>query len=105
MTIAARDHAELAAETAEHDDGQHDRGFDEGEAFRADEGLPRGEEAPAKPPNIAPMEKAVSLVTVDVDAEAAAGDLVLAQRLPGAAQGQAAQAQGGPSWSARRGRG
>ena len=47
--------------------------------------------APAKPPNMAPIANAVSLVVGGVDAERAAGDLVLAQRLPGAADRQPAQ--------------
>ena len=36
--------AELAAHAAEHDDRQHQRAFDEGEDFRADEALARREE-------------------------------------------------------------
>ena len=44
MTIAAMDDADLRAEAAEHDDGQDDRRFDEGEALRRDEALPGGEE-------------------------------------------------------------
>ena len=48
---------------------------------------------PAKPPNIAPSANAVSLVLRRVDAERAAGDLVLAQSLPGASDRQPPEAQ------------
>ena len=48
---------------------------------------------PAKPPSMAPMAKAESLTLVDVDAQRLAGDLVLAQRFPGAADRQLAQAR------------
>ncbi len=49
---------------------------------------------PAKPPNIAPMREGRELGVGGVDAERAAGDLVLAQRFPGAADRQAAQPHG-----------
>ena len=49
---------------------------------------------PAKPPKQAPIANAVSLVVGGVDAERAAGDLVLAQRLPGAPDRQPAQPHG-----------
>ena len=52
------------AHAAEHDDGQDQSRFDEGEAFRADEALRVAKNEPAKPPNMAPMAKAVSLVLV-----------------------------------------
>ena len=52
--------------------------------------------APAKPPNMAPMREGRQLGVGRIDAERAAGDLVLAQRFPGAAERQAAQAQGEP---------
>ena len=48
---------------------------------------------PARPPKKAPSANAVSLVLRGVDAERPAGDLVLAQRLPGAADRQPAQPQ------------
>ncbi len=48
---------------------------------------------PAKPPNIAPMRERGELGVGGVDAERAAGDLVLAQRLPGAPDRQPAQPQ------------
>ncbi len=47
--------------------------------------------APAKPPNNAPIAKAVSLLLVVLMPSDAAGDLVLAQRLPGASDRQPAQ--------------
>ena len=47
--------------------------------------------APAKPPNTAPMRERRQLGVGRVDAERAAGDLVLAQCFPGAPDGQAAQ--------------
>ena len=53
---------------------------------------------PAKPPNMAPMAKAVSLVLVVLMPSDAAGDLVLAQCFPGPADRQAAQAQTSPNW-------
>ena len=46
---------------------------------------------PAKPPNMAPSAKARELGVGGVDAERAAGDLILAQRLPGAPDRQASQ--------------
>ena len=52
--------------------------------------------APAKPPKQAPMANAVSLVIGDVDAERAAGHLVLPQCLPGPAQRQRGAAERDP---------
>jgi len=49
---------------------------------------------PAKPANIAPMAKAVSLVLVVLMPSERHGDLVFALRLPGAADRQSAQAHG-----------
>ena len=49
---------------------------------------------PAKPPNMAPDREGGELGVGGVDAERAAGDLVLAQRFPGAADRQPAQPQG-----------
>ena len=46
---------------------------------------------PAKPANMPPMANAVELGVGGVDAERPAGDLVLAQRLPGAPDRQTAQ--------------
>jgi hypothetical protein len=53
---------------------------------------------PAKPPNMAPSANAVSLTSSDVDADGAAGDLILAQGFPGAADRQAPQPMVKASW-------
>ena len=67
--------------------------FDEGEAFRADEPLPRGEETAGEAAEHRADRKRRQLDVGRVDAERAAGDLVLAQRFPGAADRQPADAQ------------
>ena len=48
---------------------------------------------PATPPKLAPMAKASSLMLRGVDAHRARRDLVLADRLPGAADARVLQAQ------------
>ena len=59
-----------------------------------DEALPRGEEAAGEAAEHRADGEGGELGVGRVDAERAAGDLVLAQRLPGAADRQAAQAHG-----------
>src|SRR6185437_7019369 len=79
---------------AEHDDGEDDGGLNEAEGLRADEALPRGEEGAGKPAEHGAGGKGGELGDGGVDAERAAGDLVLAHRLPGAADGKPAKPQG-----------
>ncbi len=56
--------AELRAHAAEHHDGQDDRRFEEVEALRQMKPCRTAKNEPAKPPNMAPIAKAVSLVLV-----------------------------------------
>ena len=84
--------ADQRAHAAEHDDGQDDRRFQEDEGFRADEALARGEERAGEAAEHRADRERGELGVGGVDAERAAGDLVLAQRFPGAADRQAAQA-------------
>ena len=74
--------AELRAHAAEHDDREHQRRFLEGEGFRADEALPGGEERAGEAAEQRAGGERGELRRGDVDAERAAGDFVLAQRLP-----------------------
>ena len=67
--------------------------FDEGEAFGADEALAHGEERAGEAAEHRAEREGGELGVGGVDAERAAGDLILAQRLPGAADRQTAQAQ------------
>ena len=67
--------------------------FDEGEALGADEALAHGEERAGEAAEHGAEREGGELGVGRVDAERAAGDLVLAQRLPGAPDRQAAQAQ------------
>ena len=83
--------ADLAAHAAEHDDGEDGRRFEEGEGFRRDEACARGEERAGEAGEHRAHGESGELGIGGVDAERAAGDLVLAQRLPGAADRQAAQ--------------
>ena len=83
--------AELRAHAAEHDDREHQRQFLEGEGFRADETLPRREERAGKAAEHGAGRERRQLGRGGVDAERAAGDLVLAQRFPGAPDRQPAQ--------------
>ena len=87
------DDAELAAEAAEHDDREDDEGFDRGEALGRDEALAGGEERAGEAAEHGADGKGGELGVGRVDAERAAGDLVLAQRFPGATDRQPAQAQ------------
>ena len=57
-------HADLAAHAAQHDDRENDGGFDEGEALRLMKPWRVAKNDPAKPPNMAPIANAVSLVLV-----------------------------------------
>ena len=86
--------AELRTHAAEHHNGENGRQFDEGEAFRTDETLAHGEEGAGEAAEHRPERKRGELGVGRVDAERTAGDLVFAQRLPGAADRQTAQAQG-----------
>ena len=83
--------AELRTHAAEHDDRQHQRRFLEGEGFRADESLSRGEERAGKAAEHRAGRERRQFGRGGVDAERAAGDLVLAQCFPGAADRQPAQ--------------
>ena len=85
--------ADLAAHAAEHDDREDGGAFLEGEALRADEALARREERAGEAAEHGADGEGGQLDVRRVDAERAAGDLVLAQRLPGAADRQPAQAQ------------
>ena len=91
MTTAAIAMPIMRAHAAEHDDGEDHRRFQEDEGFRADEALARGEERAGEAAEHGADRKGRELGVGGVDAERAAGDLVLAQRLPGAADRQAAQ--------------
>ena len=91
--MAAMTHADLAAHAAEHDNGEDGRRFDEGEDFRRNEALARGEERAGEAGEHRAHGKGGELGVGGVDAERAAGDLVFAQRFPGAPDRQAAQAQ------------
>ena len=86
--------ADLRAHAAEHDDGQNRRRLDEGEALGADEALPHGEEGAGQAAEEGAEREGGELGVGGVDAERAAGDFVLAQRLPGAADRQPAQPHG-----------
>ena len=89
-----REHdADLAAHAAQHDDGEDDGALDEGEALRADEALAGGEERAGEAAEHGAQREGGELGVGRVDAQRLAGDLVLAQRLPGAPDRQAAQAQ------------
>ena len=83
--------AELRAHAAEHHDRQHQRRFLEGEGFRADEALAGGEERAGEAAEHGAGRERRQLGRGGVDAERAAGDLVLAQRFPGAADRQPPQ--------------
>src|SRR5262249_24446568 len=84
---------ELAAETSEHDDGEDRRRLHEGERLRADEALPRGEESSGKASEHRPGGESSKLADRGVDAERAAGNLILPHRLAGPPDGKAAQPQ------------
>ena len=86
--------AELRAHAAEHDDRQDDRRFEEVEALGRDEALAHGEERAGEAAEHGADGEGGELGVGGVDAERAAGDLVLAQRLPGAPDRQLAQAHG-----------
>ena len=88
--------ADLGAHAAEHDDGQDDGALQKREELRIDEALARAEERAGKTAEAGPDGERRELGVGGVDAERAAGDLVLAQRLPRAPDRQAAQAQGDP---------
>ncbi len=85
-------HAKLRAHAAEHDDCEHQRQFLEGKGFRADKTLPGGEEGAGEAAEHRARRKCRELGRRGVDAERAAGDFILAQRFPGAADGEPAQA-------------
>ena len=85
--------ADLRAHAAEHDDRQDRRRFVEGEALRADEALPHREERAGEAAEEGAERERGELGVGRVDAERAAGDLILAQRLPGAPDRQPAQPQ------------
>ena len=93
-TMRRQHHADLAAHAAQHDDREDHRRFDEGEALRADEALAGGEERAGEAAEHRADGEGGELGVGRVDAERAAGDLVLAQRLPGAADRQLADAHG-----------
>ena len=65
--------------------------FDEGEALRADKPLTHGEERTGEAAEHRAERERRELGVGGVDAERAAGDLVLAKRLPGPADRQPAQ--------------
>ena len=67
--------------------------LDEGEALGADEALPGGEERAGEAAEHRAEREGGELGVGRVDAQRLAGDLVLAQRLPGPADRQPAQAQ------------
>ena len=94
ITAAAIGDAELRAHAAEHDDGENGRRFHEGEALRADEALAHGEERAGETAEHGAEREGGELGVGRVDAERAAGDLVLAQGLPGAPDRQSAEPQG-----------
>ena len=83
--------ADLAAHAAQHHDREDGRRFQEGEGFRRDETLPRGEERAGEAGEHRAHREGGELGVGGVDAERTAGDLVLAQRLPGAPDRQAPQ--------------
>src|SRR5208282_731938 len=84
--------AKLRARAAEHDNGENGRAFGEGETRRRNESLPQGEETAGDSGEKSPEREGGELDIGGVEAERAASDLILAQRFPSAAQGQAPQA-------------
>src|SRR5690606_21626477 len=88
------DDAELRAKAAKNDDGQNDRGFDEGEAFGGDEALAGRKERARKTTEQRTDRKRRQLGVRRVDAERTASDLILAQSFPRPSDRQSAQAVG-----------
>src|SRR5260221_7968516 len=89
--------ADLAAHAAENDDREDDGGFHEIEALGTDEALPRRKERPGKPREHGADRESRELGVARIDAEGTAGDLVLAQSLPGAADRQLSNSQREPA--------
>ena len=73
--------------------GEHERALGEGEALRRDEALVRGEEAAGETAQRRAGGEGAELDERGIEPHGGAGDLVLAQRLPGAADRQPAQAR------------
>ena len=81
----------MRTHASQHHDGQDDRRFDEGEGFRADEALARGEEAAGKAGEGGTDGEGVELDRGGIDTQRTAGHFVFAQRLPGPAYRHAQQ--------------
>ena len=79
---------------AQNHHGENDRRFQEDEGFRRNEALADCEEGTGKAAEHRADGEGRELGVGGVDAERAAGDLVLAQCFPGPADGQPAQAVG-----------
>ncbi|KGQ02267.1 hypothetical protein BBAD15_g12524 [Beauveria bassiana D1-5] len=87
------DHAHLRPHAAQHHDRQDQRRLDEGEGFGVDHALARREERAAETGEGRAQRERRQLDAGRVQAQRTAGDLVLAQRLPGAADRHADQAR------------
>src|SRR6476469_10050901 len=85
---------DLAAKTAEHNDGENRCRLHEGEGLWADEALAGGKECAGKTAKHGPGRESGELGDGRVDAERAAGNLVLAHGLPSLPDRQAPQTQG-----------
>ncbi len=84
-------HAEGGAHAAQHHDRQDQRRLEEGERGRVDEALIGGEKYPRQPGGGGAQHKRRQLHQHVIEPERAAGYLILAQRLPGAADRHARQ--------------
>ena len=93
MTAAATATPSWRAHAAEDNDREHQGGFAEGEELRTDEALPRSEERSGEAAEHRAHGKGSELGIGGIDAERAAGDLILTQRFPGAADRQSPQPQ------------
>ena len=85
--------AELAAKPAQHHNREHKRRLCEGERLWADEPLPRREERAGETAEHGADGERGEFRGHRIDAERAARDLVLPERLPGAPNGQPPQPQ------------
>src|SRR5690606_16800636 len=85
--------ADLASHAAEHDDREDQGGFHEGETLGADEALTGREERAREASEHGTDRKRGELGVRGIDPEGAAGDLVLAQCLPGTPDRQPADTQ------------
>ena len=85
-------HPQLRPHAAQHHDGQNQRRFNKGERLRVDDALASGKKRTAKTSKHRAQGKGRELDAHGVQPQRAAGDFILAQRLPGAAYGHTNQA-------------